>query len=71
MRSALRRLQMVALVSFLPLAVIGAWKQRKALKESITLYYISILIFCAFLMCLAVYTYTKGGNFIPPMGTFY
>jgi hypothetical protein len=59
------------MVSFFPLAIVGWSKEKATLPSALRFYYASILIFCLFLMCLAVYTYTKGGSFIPPMGTFY
>jgi hypothetical protein len=71
MRSSLRRLQIVALVSFFPLAIMGMIRQKDSLRAALRLYYTAILIFTVFLMLLAVYTYTRGGNFIPPIGTFY
>lgn len=71
MRLSLRRLRIVALVSFFPLALVGLIKEKKSLRSALILYYISILIFCVFLIFLALYTYTRGGNFIAPLGTFY
>ena len=71
MGSSLRRLQIVAMISFFPLAIIGLLAQKRSLKTALILYYSSIIIFTFFLMFLAVYTYTRGGNFIPPLGTFY
>ncbi|MCW3125282.1 MAG: hypothetical protein JWO03_940 [Bacteroidetes bacterium] len=71
MRSSLQRLKIVALVAFFPLAVLGMIREKTSLKTALRLYYISIFIFCIFMMLLALYTFTRGGNFIKPLGTFY
>ena len=71
MKKSLRRLRIVAIVSFFPLAIIGWGKEKTSLRQSLMFYYTSILIFSVFLMLLSIYTYTRGGSFIAPLGTFY
>ena len=71
MQALLRRLSIVAMICFFPLAIIGIMKEKATPRTAILYYYISILIFLGFLFCLAFYTYSQGGNFIKPMGTFY
>lgn len=71
MQTSLRRLSIVAFICFFPLAIAGMVKQRSSPQTAVKLYYASILIMAFFLVCLAVYTYYRGGNFIKPLGTFY
>ena len=71
MHALLRRLSIVAFVCFFPLAIIGLMKEKTSPRSAIRFYYASILVFIIFLACLAFYTYSQGGNFIKPMGTFY
>ena len=71
MQTSLRRLSIVALICFFPLAIIGMLKQRSSPQTALKLYYASIMILVVFLVCLSIYTYGRGGNFIRPLGTFY
>lgn len=71
MQTSLRRLSIVAFICFFPLAIVGMVKQRSSPQSAVKLYYASILIMVVFLVCLAFYTYGKGGNFIKVIGTFY
>ena len=71
MKKSLRRLRIVAMVSFFPLAMMGWSKEKTSLRQALRFYYTSILIFSVFLMLLSIYTYTRGGSFIAPLGTFY
>ena len=71
MHILLRRLSIVAFVCFFPLEIIGLMREKRSPRSAIQCYYVSILLFILFLGCLAFYTYTQGGNFIKPMGTFY
>lgn len=71
MTASVRRLRIIALLSFFPLALIGVAREKKAAHTAIRYYYAAILAFGIFIIGLAVYTYTRGGNFIPVLGTFY
>ena len=71
MQASVKRLSIIAFICFFPLAIIGMIKAKTSSRSAIKLYYSSILVFIIFLCFLALYTYSKGGNFIKPMGTFY
>ena len=71
MQTSLRRLSIVAFICFFPVAIIGMVKQRSSPQDAVKYYYASVLIMTVFLVCLALYTYSRGGNFIKPIGTFY
>ena len=71
MQAMLRRLSIVAMICFFPLAIIGIMKEKRSPRAAIKYYYASILFFLIFLFFLAFYTYSQGGSFIKPMGTFY
>ncbi|MBS1685584.1 MAG: hypothetical protein JSS76_12560 [Bacteroidetes bacterium] len=71
MISSVHRLRITAICCFFPLALIGLGKEKKAAHTAIRYYYSAILAFGVFMVGLAVYTYTRGGNFIPVLGTFY
>ncbi|MBS1596035.1 MAG: hypothetical protein JST90_17115 [Bacteroidetes bacterium] len=71
MTSSVHRLRVVAICCCFPLAIIGLTQEKKAAHTAIRWYYTAILAFSIFLIGLAIYTYTRGGNFIPVLGTFY
>lgn len=71
MRKAVNRLFIVAIVCFFPLAIAGRMQEKTSLHKALRAYQAAIFLFSVFLICLAIYTYGKGGNFIKPMGTFY
>jgi hypothetical protein len=66
-----RRISIVAMVCFFPLAIVGLMREKTNPQSAIRLYQWSIMIMAIFLFFLAFYTYDRGGNFVKPMGTFY
>jgi hypothetical protein len=71
MHASLRRLSIVAMVCFFPLAIIGLMQEKKSPRSAIRMYICCVMVFIVFLLFLGFYTYDRGGNFIKPMGTFY
>ena len=71
MISTVHRLRYVAICCFFPLALIGLAREKRAAHTAIRYYYAAILVFGIFMIGLAIYTYSRGGKFIAPLGTFY
>jgi hypothetical protein len=71
MEVSLKRISIVALICFFPLAIVGMARQRTSPESALRLYKICIVVMVIFLFFLAFYTYDRGGNFVKPMGTFY
>lgn len=71
MTASVRRLRIIALLCFFPLALIGVYREGEAAHTALRYYYAAILTFGLLMIGLAIYTYTRGGNFIPVLGTFY
>ena len=71
MRATLNRLFIVSVIAFFPLALIGKLREKTSPSAAIRFYYSAIIVFIIFLCLLAFYTYSRGGNFIKPIGTFY
>ncbi len=67
----MKRLFIVSLIAFFPLGIIGRAGERASLRRAVDYYYLSIFILIIFLFFLAVFTYSRGGNFIKATGTFY
>lgn len=67
----MNRLFIVSLICFFPMAILGRMKEKTAPEEALKYYRASIMVFTVFLVCLAMYVYQQGGNFVKPMGTFY
>ncbi len=71
MRASLNRLFIVSVIACFPLAIMGKLRERSSPRTAIRFYYSAIIVFIIFLCLLALYTYSRGGNFIKVIGTFY